>query len=160
MIFLTPRMNKLTLLFQLIIIACFAISLYLYLHSREEELSIRHDLDRLPSQRIQLKQTLNDVAAYDTLLASDSTLTTLPSNLRWEQVEFNWTSVSFTELLRRIDALSHQQKIFVLESFTAHIQSSGKTARPSTTAGSNNASFPNFSDRVFHMRGYFLCPAP
>lgn len=160
MIFLTPGVNKKTLIFQLIVIACFACSLYLYLHTRQEELSIVNKLDRLSSQRIQLKQTLANVAAYDTLLATDSTLAHLSSGLSWEQVDFSWTSLSFTELLRRIDALSHQQKIFVLDSFAADIQDSERTPGPSTPSNINNASFPDFSERTFHMRGYFLCPTP
>ncbi len=160
MIFLTPRINKLTLLFQLMIIVLFAFSLYLYLASRVEERSIRHELERLPSQRVQLKQTLKTLAAYHSLLESNTALTTLPSSLNWEEVEFNWTSVSFAELLQRIDELSRQQKIFVLESFSARIQSGGKTSPRQTKTPAKTTGFPNFSDRIFHMRGYFLCPAP
>lgn len=160
MIFLTPGVNKKTLFFQLVVIACFAFSLYLYLHTRQEEISTMHNLDRLSTQRIRLKQTLGNVAAYNKLLSTDSTLAQLSPGLNWEQVDFNWTSLSFTELLRRIDALSHQQKIFVLESFTAEIQDERRTPGPSTVTDINNASFPDFSERIFHMRGYFLCPSP
>lgn len=160
MIFLTPGVNKKTTFFQLAVIACFAFSLYMYLHTRQEEISTIHDLNRLSTQRTRLKQTLGNVIAYNKLLSTDSTLAHLSSKLNWEQVNFSWTSLSFTELLQRIDDLSHQQKIFVLESFAAEIQDERKTPGPSTATDVNNASFPEFSERIFHMRGYFLCPSP
>jgi len=160
MIFLTPKMSKKTLLFQVAIIVCFAFSLYLYLHTRQEKISIVQNLNRVSSQRIQLKQTFTDVTAYNKLLSSDTTLAHLAPSLNWEQIDFSWTSLSFTELLRRIDSLSHQQKIFVLESFAAEIQEKKGTPGPSTASDVNNNSFPDFSERIFHMRGYFLCPSP
>ena len=160
MIFLTPPANRKKLFLQLLVIVCFSFSLYFYLHSRQEGKSILHDLDRLSSMRIQLEQTITNVTAYDKLLLTDSTLARLSSNLNWEQVDFNWTSLSFTELLRRIDALSHQQKIFVLESFTAAIQDKRRTPGPSGATRVTNDSSPAFGERIFHMRGYFLCPSP
>ncbi len=160
MIFLTPPVNKKILFCQLAVIVCFAFSLYLYFHTRQEEISTLHNLDRLATQRMQLQRTVGDVAAYNKLLSSDSTLAHLFPVLNWEQVDFSWTSLSFPELLRRIDALSHQQKIFVLESFTAEIQEDRKTSAPSIASKTNNASFPNVNERIFHMRGFFLCPSP
>ena len=160
MIFLTPPASRKILFLQLLVIVCFSFSLYFYLHNRQEEKSILHDLDRLSSMRIQLEETITNVAAYDKLLLTDSTLARLSSDLKWEQVDFNWTSLSFTELLRRIDALSHQQKIFVLESFTAAIQDKGRTPGPTAATHVTNDSSPAFGERIFHMRGYFLCPSP
>ena len=160
MIFLTPKTSTKIIIFQLIIIIFFAFSLYLFLHTRQEKISVIHNLNRLSSQRIQLKQIVTDVTAYNKLLSSDTTLAHLAPSLNWEQVDFSWTSLSFTELLRRIDALSHQQKIFVLESFVAEIQNDRKTPGPSQVRGVNKVSFPGFNERIFHMRGYFLCPSP
>ncbi len=157
MISFTRNVRKKTLLFQVTVIGCFAFSLYYYLHSRQEEVSILHDLDHLSSQRTQLKQTLGDVAAYKKLLSGSSTLAQLSSELKWEQVDFGWTSVSFTELLRRMEALSHQRKIFVLESFEAGVQDKGKTVTSAALSTVNSISFPEYSERIFRMQGYFLC---
>jgi len=157
--FLTRDVNAKALIFQLPVIVCFAFSLYYYLHSRQEEMFILHDLEHLASQRVQLKQTLGDIAAYNKLLSADSRLKNLSSELKWEQVDFGWTSVSFTELLRRMEALSHQQKIFVLESFEAGIQNKGNVATPTALSTVNSTSIPEFSERIFRMQGYFLCPS-
>jgi len=159
MIFLTRDVNKKTLIFQLMVIGCFAFSLYYYFHSRQEETSVLQDLDRLSSQRTELKRTLGDVTAYNKLLSTDSTLANLSPDLKWEQVDFGWTSISFTELLRRMDALSSQQKIFVLESFEAGIKNTGDASTPLAAANTNSGSFPEFGERIFRMQGYFLCPS-
>lgn len=156
----TPPASRKILFLQLLVIVCFAFSLYFFLYSSQEERSILHDLDRLSSKRVQLEQTITNVAAYDKLLLTDSTLAHLSSDLKWEQVDFNWKSLAFTELLRRIEALSHQQKIFVLESFTAEIQDQERTPGSSAATHVANDSSPEFGERIFHMRGYFLCPSP
>ena len=159
MIFLTRDVNKKTLIFQLTVIACFAFSLYYYFHSRQEEVFILQDLDRLSSQRTKLKRTLGDVAAYNKLLSTDPTLANLAPNLRWEQVDFSWTAVSFTELLRRVDALSRQQNFFVVESFKAGIKNKGSVSKSVLAANKNSDSFPESGERIFRMQGYFLCPS-
>jgi hypothetical protein len=156
--FFTPDKNRKLLSFQLIVICCFAFSLYFYLSSRQEEKAIKQGLDQLLSQRIQLKQTVKDVAAYDTLLSTDSTLANLSPELNWEQMDFSWTSLSLEELLLRIDTLSHKQKIFVLESFEADLKSSGSESGSIGSENTNNVSSPEFGERIFRMRGYFLCP--
>jgi hypothetical protein len=158
MTFLSPVYSKKVLLLQLLIIVFFSLALYFFLYSIQEEKRIRQELSTVKSQRQKLQQTRTNVETYNYEVEKNSSLQSLTADPSWEQVEFKWNSISFLELLGRIDSLSYQQKVFVMESFEAGLENSKDNPTDNSPLASGDTTLLETKERFYRLRGYFLCP--
>ncbi len=158
MIVLIPTYDKKLLILQVAVVLLFSVSLYFFLHSIQEKKRVTSELANVASQKEQLQQIRTSVDRYISAVDKNSDLKNLSSDPVWEQVDFKWKSLSFAELIGRIDNLSHQQKLFVMESFTAGLekQEDSMEGRPGGVQGS--VAVEEVEERFYHLRGYFLCP--
>lgn len=158
MITLIPTYDKKVAILQFVVVVLFSVSLYFFLHSIQEKTRVSDELSTVASQREKLQQIQTSVERYNNAVAKNSDLKNLSSDPVWEQVDFKWKSLSFAELVGRIDNLSHQQKLFVMESFTAGLEkkTDSMEGRPGvvTAGGAGEV----VEERFYHLRGYFLCP--
>ncbi len=155
---LTPVYASKVLTIQLIVVVLFSLSLYLFLSFMQEEKYLRQDLDSITAQRQKLEKIHSSVEQYNKVMKKNSALQNLVDDPVWEQVEFKWQSLSFTELLRRIDNLSQQQKLFVLESFEAGLEIVEDDSAENSPVIRGDFIPLEAKERFYHLRGYFLCP--
>lgn len=155
---LTPVYNKKIVALQVVVAVLFSIALYFFLHSVQEEKRVTRELVTIYQKREQLQNIQHSVERFNAALQENSGLKKLSSEPTWEQVDFKWNSLSFAELIGRIDNLSHQQKIFVMESMEAGIETVEQDAGLASTNSQRNSQAVEVEKRFYHLRGYFLCP--
>lgn len=155
---LIPVYDKKVGIVQVIVVVLFSFSLYIFLNTMQEKKRVFKELAVVASQKEQLQQIQKSVERYNSAVKKNSSLENLTSDPVWEQVDFKWKSLGFAELVARIDNLSHQQKLFVMESFTAGLEKGTDTMekRPGEVQGSVAAG--PVEERFYNVRGYFLCP--
>jgi type II secretory pathway component PulM len=148
---LTPAYDKKTAAFQGVVVLLFAVALYFFLYSLQVEKRVTRELATMAEQRGQLAKIQENVEQFNTVLKKNSGLENLTGKPTWEAVDFKWQSLSFAELVERIDNLSHQQKIFVMESM--------EVGQETVERDNDEAGFTAEEEkRFYHLRGYFLCP--
>ncbi len=155
---LIPVYDKKVGIMQVVVVVLFSVSLYVFLNSMQEKKRVFKELAVVASQKEQLQQIQQSVEGYNRAVAKNSGLEDLTSDPVWEQVDFKWKSLGFAELVGRIDNLSHQQKLFVMKSFTAELEkgTDNMDGRPGGVQGS--MAVDPVKERFYHLRGYFLCP--
>ena len=158
MITLIPTYDKKVAILQFVVVVLFSVSLYFFLHSIQEKTRVSDELSTVASQREKLQQIQTSVERYNNAVAKNSDLKNLSSDPVWEQVDFKWKSLSFAELVGRIDNLSHQQKLFVMESFTAGLEKKTDSMEGRPGVVKVGGAGEVVEERFYHLRGYFLCP--
>ena len=156
--FLSPIYSKKVLILQLIIVMLCSLSLYFFLHALQEEKRLRQERAAIALQQQKLQKLRRNVESYKGVLEKNSSLQTLRSDPTWEQVEFNWKSIEFPELLTRLDTLSRQQKLFVMESFEVGFESTKDSSEDAASALLEDTASLETKERRYHLEGYFLCP--
>ncbi len=158
---LVPVYDRKVLLLQLVVMFLFSFILYAFLYAIQEEKQVKQELSSLSSQRIQLERIQKSVASYKETVGTSNTLKTLTTDPTWEQVDFTWDDLGLTELLRRIDNLSLQKKVFIMESFEAGVKKNNNEQTEMNALQNTDTQLPlTEQERFYHLRGYFLCPCP
>lgn len=154
---ISPVYDKKTMIIQLVIVVLFSLSLYLFLYSIQNEKYVRQELLTVDSQRRELQQIHKSVETYNRVVTENSALENLTAAPSWERVDFKWKGIGFTELLGRIDTLSHQRKLFVVESFKAGLENPKGAGADALNVQGEMIALEQ-KERFYHLRGYFLCP--
>ncbi len=158
MITLIPSYDKKVVILQVTVVVLFSVSLYFFLNSIQEKKRIVTELSALASQKEQLQRIQTSVERYNSVVNKNSELKNLSSDPVWEQVDFHWKSLRLEELIRRVDNLSHQQKLFVMESFIVGLEKKTDSLEGHPGGVRGSVAAEAVKERFYHLRGYFLCP--
>lgn len=156
-----PRQSPGVLMFQCFLVLSFGLSLYLCLHSWQEKRNLQVAVSRLKQQGEQLRYAKDIMNRYENFLAGHP-FYQKTMNLKWEQVSEVWDDPSYEALMNRLVGLYQADRPFVLENFTAGLVKkrldAGEVGVSEETVGRReNSGQRKPLQRVFHLKGYFLC---
>lgn len=137
------------IVFQLVVVLFFSLSLYWFIQSKTVLVVLQEQLHGIQTRSRQLKLTEEKLLAYEQFLGKRPEMLTVPEEITWEKVDFSWKDISYQELLKRLEGVYSKERVFVLESFS--FQPAGGTV-PTTLQKPDQP-----ADRQFQLKGYYLC---
>ncbi len=151
-----PEPDRRQILFQVVIVIFFSLCLLGYLMEKKQinvlqqalkDLDVRHDA------LITLEAGLKDY-----LEIKNENLICQKQNdaLCWQHVELNWTDLTFSECLVRLNGLYETRRLFIPIEFKAGLLGAFKDKNPGEPVNKIKGST---SQKVsFELKGYCLCP--